>query len=72
MVSYFLIIRLDRKTCTWYVLSMLTIGVGVMLRLLLNILYFGLPTIFESQNDFKERLETNEIFMFFVPAGVTE
>uniref|UniRef100_A0A915EJQ6 Uncharacterized protein n=1 Tax=Ditylenchus dipsaci TaxID=166011 RepID=A0A915EJQ6_9BILA len=56
----------------WYVLSMLVIGIGIVLRVLLNVLYFGLPTLLESHDSFRLRLETNQMFSFFIPSGVSE
>ncbi|KAI1709682.1 hypothetical protein DdX_11071 [Ditylenchus destructor] len=71
LVAYFIIIRVEQQTSAWYVFAMLVVGVGIILRLVLNIGFVGFPTLFDSQDSFKARLEHNNAFKFFIPSGTT-
>ncbi|KAI1718188.1 hypothetical protein DdX_06605 [Ditylenchus destructor] len=69
--AYFIVIRTEDQTSSWYVLSMLFVGVGIILRIVLHIAVFGLPALLESQDKLKSRLHGESAFRFFIPSGTT-
>uniref|UniRef100_A0A915DFR8 Uncharacterized protein n=1 Tax=Ditylenchus dipsaci TaxID=166011 RepID=A0A915DFR8_9BILA len=56
VVAYFIIIRVEEQISTWYVFSMLIVGVGIILRTVLNI----------------AEVESNPAYKFFIPSGTRE
>ncbi|KAI1732497.1 hypothetical protein Ddc_01366 [Ditylenchus destructor] len=68
LVAFFIVIRSAEQTSSWYVLSMLFVGMGILLRITLNVGFFGLPALLYSQQNLRERIMNDLTFANFRPS----